>query len=154
MGYLLLSIIAASGLVVSTAFHIMTWLQLEPPWGTSVLILHIGWLILWFPLVVCANRTMPNPRRGNLEHLLAELPGWVRLATYSLFVYAIFNFAIFIASTRRYPKHELPPFVVLRGFSGHWMLFYFIASSGFVALWRLCRKRKGPARSPIRNEQL
>src|SRR2546423_5832796 len=121
MGYLVLALIAAAGLLASVVCHVMGCLHLEPPWGKSVFVLHIGFLILWFPLVLFANRTMPKPGRGNFDHLLAELPKWVRVGVYSLFVYALLNFAYFIYATSQSPKHRVPFPVELRGFSGHWM---------------------------------
>ena len=142
MGYLILAVLAAVGLLASLGCHLMGWLQVEPPWGKSVFLLHIGIFVVWVPLVILANRTMPKPGRGNLEHLLAELPRWVRFATSGLFTYALLNFAYFIYCTRQYPKHGVPFSVELRGFSGHWMMFYGIASAGFVALARLARKRR------------
>jgi len=142
MGYLLLAMIAAAGFVASLACHLMGWLHIEPPLGKSVFLLHIGIFIVWIPLVVFANRTMPKPGRGNFGHLLAELPKWGRIATGGLFAYALLNFVYFIFCTRQYPRHGVPPSVELRGFSGHWMMFYGIASAGFVALARLARKRK------------
>jgi hypothetical protein len=142
MGYLFLAVVAATGLLASVACHVMGWLNIEPPWGKSVFVLHVGFLVLWFPLVIFANRTMPKPGRGNFEHLLAELPKWARVATYGLFVYALLNFAYFMFSAHKYPKHEVPFSVELRGFSGHWMMFYGVAAAGFVALARLARRRK------------
>lgn len=142
MGYLVLAMIAAAGFFASVACHLMGWLHVEPRWGKSVFILHVGFLVLWFPLVMFANRTMPKPGRGNFEHLLAVLPRWVRVFTYGLFTYALLNFVYFIFSTRQYPKHGVPFSVELRGFSGHWMLFYGAATAGFVALARLARKRR------------
>jgi hypothetical protein len=85
---------------------------------------------------------MPRPGRGNFEHLLAELPKWARTVTYAFFIYALLNFVHFIFATCQYPKHEVPSSVELRGFSGHWMMFYGIAALGFVALGRLARKRR------------
>src|SRR5882672_5432029 len=142
MGYLFLAVVAAMGLLASIACHLMGWLHVEPPWGKSVFLLHIGIFVVWIPLVLFANRTMPKPGRGNLEHLLAELPKWVRVATGGLFAYALLNFAYFIFCTRHYPKHGVPFSVELRGVSGHWMMFYGIAFAGFVALARLARKRR------------
>lgn len=142
MGYLLLATIAAVGFFASVACHLMGWLQVEPPWGNSVLVLHVGFLVLWFPLVIFANRTMPKPGRGNMEHLLAVLPKWARTLAYGLFIYALANLAYFMFSSSKYPKHEVPFTVKLRGFSGHWMLFYGIAVIGFVALARLARRRR------------
>jgi hypothetical protein len=142
MGYLLLAVIATAGLLASAACHLMGWLQIEPPWGKAVFVLHAGFLILWFPLVIFANRTMPKGASGNLEHLLAELPKWVRRVVAVLFVYALLNFAYFMYCTGQYPRHGVPFYIELRGFSGHWILFYGMAVIGFVALARLARKRK------------
>jgi|ERR1017187_376651 hypothetical protein len=136
MGYLILAIIAATGFVASVACHLMGWLHIDPPWGQSVFLLHIGIFVVWIPLVISANRTMPKPGRGNLEHLFAVLPRWVRIAIGVLFAYALLNFVYFIYCTQQYPRHKVPFLVELRGFSGHWMMFYGVASVGFVALTR------------------
>jgi hypothetical protein len=142
MGYFFLAAIAAMGFLASVACHLLGWLHVEPPWGRSVFVLHIGFLVLWFPLVIFANRTMPKPGRANMEHLLAELPKWVRIATSCLFAYALLNFAYFSYCTREYPKHGVPFSLELRGFSGHWLLFYGMAVVGYVPLARLARKRR------------
>ena len=141
MGYLILGTIAAVGFFASFACHLMGWLGVEPPWGRSVFLLHVGFIVLWFPLVIFANRTMPTPGRGNIEHLLAVLPKWTRVFTCALFIYALANFGYFMFSTHQYPKHGVPFLIELRGFSGHWMLFYGFAAIGFVALARLAQKR-------------
>jgi len=142
MGYLILVVFAVTGLLASMACHVMAWLQVEPPWGKSVFLLHVGIFVVWIPLVIFSKRMMPKPGRNNLEHLLVELPKWVRIATSGLFAYAILNFVYFIYCTSQYPKHKVPFWVELRGFSGHWMLFYGIACAGFVALARRARKIK------------
>jgi hypothetical protein len=142
MGYLFMAMMAAAGFVASVACHFMGWLHLEPPWGKSVFVLHIGIFVLWFPLVLFANRTMPKGVRGNMEHLLAELPGWVRRAGAVLFVYTLLNFGYFMYCASQYPKNGVPFYLELRGFSGHWILFYGVAAIGFIALARLARKRK------------
>jgi hypothetical protein len=142
VGYLFLALMATLGLVASIGCHFLGWLQIEPPLGKSVFLLHIGIFVVWIPLVLFANRTMPKSGRGNFEHLLAELPRWVRVATGCLFTYALLNFAYFIFCTRAYPKHGVPFWLELRGFSGHWMMFYGFATAGFIALERRARKRK------------
>ncbi|EEF61796.1 hypothetical protein [Pedosphaera parvula] len=142
MGYILLMVTALTGLIASIACHLMGWLHVEPPWGKSVFILHVGIFVVWFPLVILANRTMPKAGRNNMKHLLAVLPKWVRVACAVLFAYAILHFVYFIYCTQQYPKHGVPFYLELRGFSGHWMMFYGIASAGFVALGRLARKSK------------
>lgn len=142
MAYVLLAVIAASGFVASFACDVMGWFHVQPPLGRSVFILHVGFIALWFPLVTFANRTMPKGAKNNLEHLLAEFPPWLRRVSTLLFIYALLNFAYFMYCTGQYPKHELPFYIELRGFSGHWMLFYGMATMGFIALARIARRRK------------
>jgi hypothetical protein len=142
MIYFIPAAFALIGLVASIACHLMGWLQVAPPWGKGAFLLHLGLFVLWIPLVGCANRAMPAKRRNNVEHLLKELPKWVRIAVGSLFVYALLNFVYFIFCTSQYPKHKVPLFLELRGFSGHWMMFYGCALAGYVALGRLARKQK------------
>jgi len=142
MGFIFLAVVAAAGLFASVACHLMSWLLIEPPWGQSVFLLHIGIFIVWIPLVIFANRTMPKRGRGNLEHLFAVLPRWVRVATSALFAYALLNFGYFAYCTRVYPKHGVPFLLELRRFSGHWMMFYGVALAGLVGLARVSRKRR------------
>ena len=142
MGCKILATIAAAGFLASVACNLMGWLHQEPPWGNSVFVLHLGVFIVWFPLIISANRTKPKPESGNLDHLLVGLPKWLRIAASVLFVYALLNFACFVYCTSQYPRHKIPFYVELRGFSGHWMMFYGIAAIGFIALSRLARKRK------------
>ena len=141
MTFRFLAAFSGAGLVASVVCHLMSWFHVVPAWGRSVFLLHAGIFIVWIPLVVFANRTMPKKGRGNFEHLLAELPKWARVATSGLFIYALLNFAYFMICTSRYPKHGVPFVVELRGFSGHWMMFYGMALAGFVALARLDRKK-------------
>ena len=66
-------------------------------------------------------------------------------AASALFVYAIVNFVVFLWMAGQYPKGQAPLPLVLRGFSGHWMLFYGVATAGFVGLARLRQEaRSGP----------
>lgn len=110
--------------------------------------LHVGIFLVWIPLVIMANRTKPTRGRGNMEHLLAQFPKWVRSVVYGVFIYALVNFGLFIFQTTKFPRHGVPFYLELRGFSGHWMLFYGWAAVGFVALRRLQRGRRRLARMP------
>lgn len=142
MNFAALVVLAAAGFFASLYCHLLSWLDPNPPLGRTVFLLHAGIFAVWIPLVISANRTRPNPARGNLGHLFAVLPAWARVAVYGLFGYALLNFAYFLYSTRGYPKGQVPFRLELRGFSGHWMLFYGVAAVGFVALDRLAEKRK------------
>ena len=139
----LLAGISAVGLLLSLACHVFGWLQVDPPGGQAAMCLHIGIFIVWIPLVFLANRTMPKKAgKGNLDHLLAELPKWATVGVMVLFVYALLNFVHFMVMTSRFPKNQVPFSLVLRGFSGHWMMFYGIAVAGFIGLARLAHKRR------------
>jgi hypothetical protein len=131
-----------AGFFASLYCHLVAWLIPNPPLSRSVFLLHAGIFVAWIPLVILANRTRPNPARGNLDHLFAVLPGWLRLAAGVLFGYAIVNFLWFLHLTGPYPKGHVPFRIEVRGFSGHWMLFYGIAAIGFVALDRLAQQAK------------
>lgn len=106
------------------------------------MLLHFGIFIVWIPLVFSASRTMPKEAAGNFDHLLAELPKWMRSAVIALFIYALLNFAYFIYAAQQHPRHGVPFDVELRGFSGHWMVFYGWATAGFIGLASLARRSR------------
>jgi hypothetical protein len=143
MGYVLLAAISAVGLVASATCHLAGWLGADLPYGKlPFAAMHVGVFLVWIPLVLCANRTMPKDGKGNVDHLLAELPVWVRVSVGVLFAYAIGNFLLFMWKAREFPKGQVPYSLELRGFSGHWIMFYGVAWAGFVGLGRLARKRR------------
>lgn len=142
MGFVILMLIAALGFLASIICHVLSWLGIEPPGGHIVLCLHVGIFIIWLPLVLFANRTMPKGARNNIDHIWAELPAWLNKSFSILFAYAILNFVYFVFCTFKYPKHGIPFSLELRGFSGMWMIFYGFGTLGFAGLNRLARKRK------------
>ena len=146
---MLLSGIAAAGFIAALICHILGWLQINPPGGNWVFLLHVGCMALWIPLVIFANKTKPPGMKGNMDHLLAEVPKWVRMIAGIVFGYAILNFIYFIYCTSQFPKNKVPSYIHLRGFSGHWMMFYGIAAIGFFALARLEKKRKEAASNQV-----
>ena len=140
MGYFLLAVIAAAGLLVSIVCHLMGWLGVEPPGGKSLFVmLNLGIFVVCIPLGILADRTKPKSGRDNFKHLLAELPKWARVAAVGLLIYAILNY---VSIMIRHEWRGISFSLKLRAFSGHWMLFYGWAAAGFVALARLARKRR------------
>jgi hypothetical protein len=136
------------GLLASITCHLMGWLDIELPQGTSLSLLHAVMFISIFslviPLIILAERTKPKTGRGNLDHLFALLPKWARIAAVVLLVYAVLNYVVIMISHHPWPGwRRLPVAVQLRGFSGHWMLFYAWALAGFVALRRMAQKKRG-----------
>jgi hypothetical protein len=152
MGFLILMLIAAVGFLASAICHGLSWFGLEPPGGHATLCLHVGIFVVWFPLVLFANRTMPKGSRSNIDHLLAELPAWVNKVFTILFFYCILNFFYFILCTSKYPKHQVPFYLELRGFSGMWMAFYGYATIGFAGLAR--KRKQEMSASPPASEAL
>src|SRR5579863_653095 len=124
MSYLILATLAAIGFLVSLVCNVMGWMHTNPFWGQSVFWLHIGAMALFFALIYFSNKTMPKFSKSNLDHLLAELPKWARTGLGVVFAYAILNFVWFIYCSSTYQKGKEPMWLVLRGFSGHWMLFF------------------------------
>jgi hypothetical protein len=136
---------SGAAFLLSFACHLCGWLGIAPRGGKSVMLLHLGIFFTGVPLVILANRTQPkSSRRGNLEHLFAELPRWLRTLAMVLFVYALANFVFFGIQTRNYERGKVPFTLELRGFSGHWMLFYGWSAIGFVGLERFTRKQTLP----------
>jgi len=92
-------------------------------------LLHIGIFVVWFPAVLIAKQRVGNLNRKDFWKVcLSDLPDWVRYLLYGFFAYAFINFTYFFVEAPT--GHTSPgdtPAIVWRGFSGHWMLFYFAA---------------------------
>ncbi len=142
MGYKTLSAVAFAGFVVSVVLHILACLGVEVPNGSWVFFLSVGIFPLWFLLIMAGNRTRPSAGRGNMKHLTAEVPKWIRTGFSLVGVYAIFNFFYFLHLASKYPKHAVPFSLELRGISGYWMLFYGMSAMGLFGLHRFMLKQK------------
>jgi hypothetical protein len=123
-------VLAACGLVLSVAAHCMALAGIPVPGGKLVWSLHIGIFVVWIPTVLTSMQmTRYSNRKDFWKVTFAGCPVWMRRAVYALFGYAILNFIVFTASTGGQPKHltgPAPPSMI-RGFSGHWMVFYGMA---------------------------
>src|SRR5436190_19920974 len=121
-------VLAGFGLALSIAAHCMALAGVPIPGGKLVWGLHIGIFVVWIPTVLTSMQTTRYANRKDFWKVaLAGCPLWMRRAGYILFGYAILNFIVFMATTASQPKQQqigdAPPAVV-RGFSGHWMIFY------------------------------
>lgn len=141
--------LAALGFILSVTAHVMALAGIPFPGGGLVWGLHIGIFVVWIPAVIVGNRaTRYSNRKDYWKTTTAGCPLWMRRALYVLFYYAIINFILFIVSTAGEPKTTgaAPPSVI-RGFSGHWMIFY---GAAFATLYsaihapRLLRECKCP----------
>jgi hypothetical protein len=131
------------GFIASAVAHVYGLLRFPSPFGSWVWALHVAIFPLFFPLVYYANKTKPKDAgRDNVTHLMKRLPRPVRLISNFLFFYAILNFGLFMFQTSQYPKKEEPEWLVQRGFSGHWMVFYGAIACGFWGLHLLQSKNE------------
>jgi len=118
-----------------------------------VWLLHIGIFVLFIPFAFSSRRVLG--KRPSFSDMRALIPGWVFVIGVAVFGYALLNFALFIASTQGgSPSIEEGKYVLqnhghvireiteaeyvafraneLRGFSGHWLAFYFAPFAYFM----------------------
>lgn len=118
--------VAGCGLVLSMIVHGMALAGQAPPGGKLVWALHIGIFVVWLPTVIALN-SMPHFNRNDIWKVaFAGCPTWMRRGFYILCGYAVLNFVFVFAiaaGERKRSTGDAPPPVV-RGFSGHWMVFY------------------------------
>lgn len=147
-------LLAGSGLVLSLGAHCMALAGVRIPGGGLVWVLHAGIFVVWVPTVlVSARMTRHASRKDFWKVALAGCPVWMRRAGGVLFVYAFLNFFLFMATAPGKPKEPKQskmsetPLAVIRGFSGHWMIFY---GAAFAVLYSMIhapeayRERKCP----------
>lgn len=146
-----LVIVASLGLLLSIIVHLSALLGLIP-FGKYSWSLHAGAIIIWFPavLVMMANLKgeffkldwkeafILNPFK---HRFFKGCPKWMIILTSGLFLYGILNFAIFMANEQSTGIEGSDTAKILRGFSGHWMIFYSAAMSIlYSSMWQLEHK--------------
>ena len=146
------SIFAFTGFFTSLIVHLTTFFGIDPakhvPW---VWVLHLSIFIVFIPMLFVQGLT---PKKDFWSKFLATMPRWVRYTVKAFFAYAIVNFALFFFLSKggvtdvrdgKYVLHnhgnvireltedeyQLQNAYVLRGFSGHWMIFYLIPALYF-----------------------
>lgn len=137
------------GLALSIAAHIMALSGAEIPGGQLILALHVGIFVVWIPTVLISIRTTRYVNRHDFWKVaLSGCPVWMRKTLYMLFAYAIFNFILIVPTTTNVlPSLGNATSAQLRGFSGHWMVFY---AAAFAVLYsalhapELFKERKCP----------
>jgi len=146
------SIFAFTGFFISLIVHLTTFFGIDPakhvPW---VWVLHLGIFIVFIPMLFVQGL---KRKKDFWPKFLASMP---RLAQYTIkafFVYAAINFALFFFLSKggvpdvrdgKYVLHshgnvirelseeeyEWQKAYVVRGFSGHWMIFYLVPALYF-----------------------
>lgn len=144
-------VLAACGIALSIAAHFMALAGVPIPGGGLVWVLHAGIFVVWVPAVLVSLKMTRHASRKDLWKVaLAGCPEWMRRSLYVLFGYAMLNFILFFVTTAGQPRKDhqnssSPE--VIRGFSGHWMIFYGVAFAIFYSRIHspeLYRERKCP----------
>jgi len=145
---------ALTGFVLAAAAHVFALAGVDvaehfPP----VWFLHIGIFIVFVPFVLSSRKILG--KHPSLADMRALVPSWVFFAGVAVFIYALVNFALFVAATQGgNPSMEAGKYVLqnhgrlirelshaeyvalrvneLRGFSGHWLFFYFVSFAYFM----------------------
>jgi hypothetical protein len=119
--------LSAGGLALSMVAHIMALAGASFSGDKFVWCLHIGIFVVWLPAVIVMSSVTRFAKNNDVWKVaLAGCPVWMRRAMYGLFGYAILNFVISFVATAPERKHPQDPASasIVRGFSGHWMIFY------------------------------
>ena len=149
--------LAAIGLALSISTHVLALLGLDMPGGQLVWHLHTGIFVVWLPTVLVSMRMTRHVKRKDFWKVaFLGCPVWMRRTLYALFAYAVLNFILFMFfSTGHVHSGGNAPASVVRGFSGHWMIFYGVAfGTLYSAIYRpeLLKSRKctnGHAVDPV-----
>jgi hypothetical protein len=121
-------VLAAAGFLLSMCAHLASLFGTPLPGGNAVFGLHIGIFVVWLPAVLVAARTSRFAERKDFwKTALSGCPLWMRRGLYVLFAYAIVNFVLLMAVGMHGDKSAVAPIARVRGFSGHWMVFYAVA---------------------------
>ena len=153
-----LALLAAVGLALSVTAHALTFVAPERA-ATSggFWLLHLGLFVVFVPAVLSLRKLGPKPA---LKAVFGPAPRWMFALVATAFVYAFVNFILemvlsgggvptergdgtfammshgtLIRELSR-PEYMLAKARVMRGFSGHWMLFYSAAMAMLTAAAR------------------
>jgi hypothetical protein len=158
-------VLATVGLALSVAVHASTFVGVNPnrQFPASWL-LHPGIFVVFIPALIAASRMAKGAsKQEGWQRVKQFAPGWLQGLVGVLFAYALFNFFFNVVYLREggtpgeidgelvlhshgrvlrkltrdeFERHEA---YVVRGFSGHWMLFYGAALLILVARERARR---------------
>lgn len=164
----LIGIVSLIGFICALVVHTLTFVHggIDPEMS-QIWFLHLGIFVVFLPFVISMRSTYgSNLSKGQLK---AILPRWANMVLAVTFVYAFLNFALFFMRSEggspairdgvyvlqnhgkvmrelTEPDYKLYQSYVVRGFSGHWLVFYLVPS-----LYFLVRRREttaSPANGP------
>ena len=151
---LFLAILALLGLMLSLVVHIAALLGIDVSAKFPLVwSLHIGIFVVFIPFVLLSRKDLGS--KPTMTRLRELFPGWVITLGAVIFVYALVNFLLFMLATqggspsiregkfilqdhgrliREITAGEYASFKAneVRGFSGHWLVFYFVPFAYFM----------------------
>ena len=149
-----LGIVALTGFLLSLLAHVMALMGIDLSASAPVIWdLHFGIFFVFIPFVLPSRKELAG--RNSMLGIAADVPRWVAVLGAMLFVYAMVNLFLFTQHTEggnaviQHGKCVLlnhgkfireliaSEYTVLkanelRGFSGHWLLFYFMPAAYFL----------------------
>ena len=133
--------LAALGFITSACVHIGALLGIQVI--TQPMLLGPGIFIVWLPTVLISKRLVKDFKQKDFwKAALRGCPDWMRKGVGILFAYAIINFALFIINAPNGGHtqiHGPQTFAEIRGFTGHFMIFYAVA---FASLYSAIQTAK------------
>ena len=150
----LLAVVALLGFCLSLLVHIAALLGTDPSDRFPLIwLLHVGIFVVFIPLVFSSRKRFGS--KPTFADLRANFPAWAVALGVAVFVYVGGNFLLFILSTQGgSPSMQAGKFILqshghfireitsaeytsfkaneVRGFSGHWLAFYYIACIYFA----------------------
>ncbi|MFB2917721.1 MULTISPECIES: hypothetical protein [Aerosakkonema] len=148
-----LSNLAFGGFALSLFAHLLTFWEIDIiERFPAIWLLHLGAFIFYIPIIILDRKFRQSQNMPDI--LSIPMPNWLRLAIYGFFYYAIINFILFffLSSGGAPDEHNGKYFLknhgqvireltlqeyrqqkayIIRGFSGHSMLFYLIPAAYF-----------------------
>jgi hypothetical protein len=121
------ALFSASGFVLSLVVHILGLFNKTSFFGWLALLLHFGIFVALLGVVVTYFRLRHQKEKGFWKRALRASPVWMRWMLPLFFIYAVVNFFMFwnkLFNLNGKSSDEVMA-ILLRGFSGHWLFFYF-----------------------------
>jgi hypothetical protein len=136
------ALFSASGFVLSLVIHILGLFNKTPFFGWFALLLHFGIFVGLLGVVVTYFRLRQSEGKGFWKRALRASPIWMRWMLLLFFIYAVVNFCMFwnkLFNLNGKSSDEVMA-ILLRGFSGHWLFFYFGIFMVFHAAMRAAQQ--------------
>ena len=144
--------VAQVGFAASLIVHLSTFFGLRATLD-YFWFLHVGLFVVLIPALALTNYNQPETSKSKIFNFgMEKSPGWLKLACIIFLIYAGINLILFLTAmggggpdfiggkyvasshgqiVREITESEYWHLKILeaRGFSGHWMVFYLVATS-------------------------